>query len=102
VQPDYRFTLANERTLLAYERTAIGLVAAGIAVLHLFEGWGQTSFGLLLLVAGGISAIGGYLRFRRVEAAINAGEPLPANPAVHLLAAAVILCLVAAAISVLL
>ena len=26
MQPDYRFTLANERTLLAYERTAIGLV----------------------------------------------------------------------------
>jgi putative membrane protein len=53
-------------------------------------------------VAGAVAALGGYLRFRRVEAAINAGEPLPPNPAVHLLAAAVLVCLVAAAVSVLL
>ncbi|HEU0041973.1 MAG TPA: DUF202 domain-containing protein [Jiangellaceae bacterium] len=101
MEPDYRFTLANERTLLAYERTAIGLVAAAIAVLHLFDGWAETTLGVLLLLAGGVSAVGGYLRFRKVESAINADEPLPANPAVHLLAGAVIVCLVAAAISVL-
>ena len=52
-------------------------------------------------MAGAIAAIGGYLRFRRVERAIEAGRPLPANPAAHLLAAAVVVCLVVAAISVL-
>ena len=31
-EPDYRFTLANERTFLAWIRTALGLVAGGIVV----------------------------------------------------------------------
>jgi putative membrane protein len=31
-EPDYRFTLANERTFLAWERTALGLLAAAVAV----------------------------------------------------------------------
>jgi len=30
-EPDPRWTLANERTLLAYERTALGLLVAGLA-----------------------------------------------------------------------
>ncbi|MFC5177293.1 DUF202 domain-containing protein [Nocardioides taihuensis] len=98
---DYRFTLANERTFLAYERTAIGLVAAALATLHLLDGsWTYQLLGVLLLVAGSIAAIGGYVRFRRVTAAIDAGRPLPANPAADLLAVAVVLCLVVAAISV--
>jgi putative membrane protein len=35
-EPDYRFTLANERTFLAWIRTALGLVAGGIAVGQLY------------------------------------------------------------------
>jgi len=31
VEPDYRFTLANERTFLAWQRTALGLLAAAVA-----------------------------------------------------------------------
>jgi putative membrane protein len=100
VEPDYRFTLANERTFLAYERTAIGLVAAGLAVVHLLEeDWGYQLLAVLLLVTGAIAAIGGYLRFRAADTAIRKGDPLPANPSVHLLAAAVLVCLVAAAAS---
>jgi putative membrane protein len=101
-EPDYRFTLANERTFLAYERTAIGLVAAALAVLHLLDSdWPQQALGGLLLVAGGVAAIGGYLRFRSVQAAISDGNDLPANPALHLLAIVVVVCIVAAAFSVL-
>jgi len=102
MEPDYRFTLANERTFLAYERTAIGLVAAAVAVLQIFEGRVHQLLGVLLLLAGAVAAVGGYLRFRKADAAIRAGEPLPANLAVHLLAAAVFVCLLAAAVSVLL
>ena len=36
-EPDYRFSLANERTFLAWIRTALGLMAAGIAA-HFLEG----------------------------------------------------------------
>ena len=57
---------------------------------------------MLLLLAGTVSSVGGYLRYRKADAAIRAGEPLPGNLAVHLLAGAVIVCLLAAALSVVL
>jgi hypothetical protein len=31
-EPDYRFTFANERTFLAWIRTALALIAGGVAV----------------------------------------------------------------------
>ena len=39
-EPDYRFTLANERTFLAWVRTSLGLLAAGVAVRQLVEPFG--------------------------------------------------------------
>ena len=59
--PDIRFTLANERTFLAYERTAVGLVAAALAVFHLLDpSWPQRLLGLLLLAAAVVAAAGGW------------------------------------------
>ncbi len=34
-EPDARFTFANERTFLAWSRTALALVVAGLAVIQL-------------------------------------------------------------------
>ena len=34
-EPDYRFTLANERTFLAWIRTALALIAGGVALVQL-------------------------------------------------------------------
>ena len=103
LEPDYRFTLANERTFLAYERTAIGLVAASVAVLNLLEPeWPEQLLGGLLLVAGAVASIGGWFRFKVVDGAIRAGQPLPANPVAHLLAATIFCCLVVAAVAVIL
>jgi putative membrane protein len=100
-EPDYRFTLANERTFLAYERTAIGLVAASIAVFNLLGAhWPERTLGLLLLVAGTVTAVGGYLRYQGNDRAIRAGEPLPANAVAHVVAAAIVVCLLAAALTV--
>jgi putative membrane protein len=100
-EPDYRFTLANERTFLAYQRTSIGLVAASLAVFNLLEEqWAVQLLGALLLVAGAVAAGGGYLRYRSVERSIRSGAPLRANPTAHLLAVAVLICLVAAALTV--
>jgi putative membrane protein len=102
-EPDYRFTLANERTFLAYERTAVGLAAAGLAAVQLLdEGWSGRLLGLLLLLAGATVSIGGYLRYRRVEAAIRAGEPLPRTPVPALLSVALVVCLVVAAVTIVL
>ena len=100
-QPDIRFSLANERTFLAYERTAIGLVAAALAVFHLLEpSWPQKLLGLLLVASAVIAAGGGWLRYRQADRAIREGNDLPAGRTVHLMAAAVLVVIVAAGISV--
>ena len=99
--PDTRFTLANERTFLAYQRTAVGLVGAGLAALHLLDpDWHSRLLGILLVVAGVIAAVGGYLRFRGVDAAIRGNGEQPSNAPAHLLAASVFVCLLAAVVSV--
>jgi putative membrane protein len=101
-EPDYRFTLANERTFLAYERTAIGLVAAAVAVFNLLEAeLPERALGVALLLAGAVAAVGGYLRYQGNDRAIRAGEPLPAAPVPHVLAATIVVCLLAAALTVL-
>ena len=81
--PDYRFTLANERTLLAYLRTGLALVAGGVAVAtyapDLGVRWGSTALALALALLGLGTALGGYARWHANEAAIREGRPLPDN-----------------------
>lgn len=99
--PDTRFMLANERTLLAYQRTSVGLVGAGLAVIHLLDAtWSSRLLGILLVVAGAIAAVGGYLRFRGVDAAMRGQRELPGYWPTHLLVASVFVCLLAALVSV--
>jgi putative membrane protein len=99
--PDIRFSLANERTFLAYERTAVGLVAAALAVFHLLDpSWSQRLLGILLVSSAVVAAAGGWLRYRQADRAIREGRDLPAGTSVHLLAAAVLVVIVAAGISV--
>ncbi len=98
VEPDVRFSLANERTLLAYQRTAIGLMGAAIAVAHFFgDSAVVLAFASALLLTGAIAAIGGYHHFRQVDRAIRTGEPMPAGPAAHVLSIAMVVCLALAA-----
>ena len=67
--PDARFTLANERTLLAYQRSAIGLMAAAIAVAHFFgDDVMVLVLALALLATAAFAAVGGYARYRQVDA----------------------------------
>jgi putative membrane protein len=79
--PDYRFTLANERTLLAWLRTGLALVAGGVAVAtyapDLGFRWGSSVVALALVVIGLGTAVAGYRRWRINERAIAADEPLP-------------------------
>jgi putative membrane protein len=80
-EPDYRFTLANERTFLAWTRTALALTAGGLAVLHLQPPLGPRSFttalGAMLIVAGGLLPLVAHARWRRVQRAMRENARLP-------------------------
>ncbi|MBI3216178.1 MAG: DUF202 domain-containing protein [Mycobacterium sp.] len=94
-EPDYRFTLANERTFLAWQRTALALLAAGVAVVQLLPelvipGARHLLGGLLALLAI-LTAAMGLRRWDQVGKAIRCGAPLPRNPTPLYLAAGLVL-----------
>jgi putative membrane protein len=100
-EPDVRFSLANERTLLAYQRTAIGLIAAAVAVAHfLDEGALALTLSGVLLASGAVAAVGGYRRYLAADRAIREGRPLPLGPTPVLLSIGLVVCLVIAAVYV--
>ena len=79
-EPDPRWSLANERTLLAYERTAVGLLIGGLAVaggLAIADApaW-LSAMGFPLLVLGAAVAFAGRRRFLTTRRAMRTGEPL--------------------------
>jgi putative membrane protein len=81
VEPDYRFTLANERTFLAYVRTALALDAAGVAAMQFLttveDIWLRRLIGVVLTVAGIGASVGAYFRWRANVAAMRTAAPLP-------------------------
>ena len=88
--PDPRFTFANERTFLAWVRTALALVAGGIG-LEAFvpplavPGLRQVLAVGLVLLGSAVSATA-FRRWARAEHAMRVGEPLPPPALAPLLA----------------
>lgn len=80
-EPDPRFTLANERTFLAWIRTSLAMLAGGIAV----EAFTTDTFVpevralLAVLLLSLALAIGGgaFFRWLNVERAMRQAKPLP-------------------------
>lgn len=100
-EPDVRFSLANERTLLAYQRTAIGLVAAAVAVVHFLDDeLLALSLAAVLLASGAVATVGGYRRYQAADRAIRNGEPLQTGRTPVLISAGLVLCLLIAAVYV--
>ncbi len=56
--------------------------------------------GILLVASALVAAVGGWLRFHQADRAIREGNDLPTSSTVHVMAAAVIVVIVAAGISV--
>src|SRR5690242_8623111 len=76
---DYRFLLANERTFLAWQRTALALQVAGLGVLQfLTHGHGVVRYtlGLGLVLVGSYVGVTGYRRYVLNERAIRSGADL--------------------------
>jgi putative membrane protein len=101
-EPDYRFTLANERTFLAWVRTGLALAAGGLGVISLLDDLaGSEVLGVLLLALSFATAATAYRRWANNEAAMRLGEPLPPSRLPQYMAAGTALVsLVAAALFV--
>ena len=98
---DYRYLLANERTFLAYVRTALALQIAGLGVLQfLTHGHNavRVGLGLALVVTGSVLGLSGYRRFTANERAIRAGEEMGTTRATSLVTLAVALVPLVAAV----
>ncbi|MER6525045.1 DUF202 domain-containing protein [Streptomyces sp. NPDC001508] len=80
--PDYRFSLANERTFLAWLRTALALIGGGFAVDQFLPelrwGW-RVGLALALLGAGVLCSLRAINHWVRCERAMRRGEDLPAS-----------------------
>jgi putative membrane protein len=105
-EPDPRFTFANERTFLAWSRTALALVVAGLGVVQLlppFPGvpWGRHVLGVPLIVFGAVVAVVAYGEWVRSQRALRLGQPLPRSVMPKLLAGVVTVIAVIAAVVVL-
>ncbi len=103
---DYRFTLAGERTFLAWIRTALGLLAGGVAVHELVQPFGhhdiRSVLAMCCIVLAAVVAVGAFGRWRLVNAAMRAGRPLPHTVMVPILAVGIAVIAVLAGLGLLL
>jgi putative membrane protein len=106
-EPDARFTFANERTFLAWTRTALAFVVAGLGVVQLlppFPGvpWGRHLLGVPLIALGAVIAVVSYTQWVRAQRALRRGEPIPRSVLPQLLAVTITALAIVAAIVLLL
>ena len=100
-EPDPRFTFANERTFLAWIRTSLGFLAAGVAVAAVGRIGGSLGAeariaALLLILSGLVSGVAAFGRWMRLERAMRLDEPLPSSRLLLVVTIVVVLAAVAA------
>jgi putative membrane protein len=82
-EPDVRFTYANERTFLAWNRTALALIATGVAATQLLPEFhipdGRKILGVPLIGLGALVAVTSYRQWKANERAMRLRQPLPSS-----------------------
>lgn len=92
-EPDPRFSFANERTFLAWNRTALALIGVGLAVANLLPPFrvvgGRRMVALPLIALGGLVSIRSLREWAANERAMRTHQPLPGSRLAVLLATVV-------------
>ena len=92
--PDYRFTLANERTFLAWMRTSLALIAGGVGLMQLVPSFGipgvKHGLSVVLVLIGGMLATLSVRRWKQVQDAMRDEAELPISRLPVLLAIALL------------
>lgn len=82
-EPDHRFSYANERTFLAWIRTSLALIAAGLGIIQLLPdldiAGGRRVIGLPLLALAAVCAVMSLHRWEANERAMRLGRALPSS-----------------------
>jgi putative membrane protein len=103
-EPDPRFSLANERTALAWLRTALAVVAGGVGLTSVVRIADLTRtldlVAAAMCLGGGWLAVSAVLGWRRREIALRTGRPLPAPVALPWMAATLVVGALALAVIV--
>jgi putative membrane protein len=93
-EPDPRYTLANERTFLAWVRTSLAMLAGGVA-LHALglpdTAWIRSLLATLLVAFGAVVTVLAMARWARIERAMREHRDLPAFNLGFLLTGAVVI-----------
>lgn len=93
--PDYRFSLANERTFLAWIRTALGLLAGGVALLAVLDDVGHPTVrvvsGVAVLVLAILLPPMAYRRWAATEVALRTRTSLPEPGLLRLVAGGLVI-----------
>lgn len=92
-EPDPRWSLANERTLLAYLRTSLSFLVAGLAVAGSYSATDAPAWlamlGLPLIAVGAVLGATSHARYVAAQRAMRQGVPLPPPVMVRYIPAAV-------------
>ena len=102
-EPDPRFTFANERTFLAWSRTALALVVAGLGIVQLLPPVpgvpaGRHLLGVPMIALGAVLAVVAYTEWVRNQRALRRGDPLPRSVMPWVLAATITLMAIIAGV----
>jgi len=100
--PDPRFTLANERTFLAWVTTSLGLLGLGLAVGTIIPGehFAINLLAITWIFMGAMLSIRALVRWFRMERAMRLGQGLPLSTSIPVVAISLALLSVATGIAV--